>query len=73
MGMRQAINEKCRDCIYDPQVKGTWRAQVEACTMTECSLHPFRPRCGASKAYAKVRNDADFVHSGEELPAVQVH
>jgi hypothetical protein len=73
MGLRQAINQKCRDCIYDPQVKGSWRAQVETCTITECSLHPYRPRCRASKSDARVRNGADFVHSGDELPVAQVH
>jgi len=65
VGMRQAINEKCRDCIYDPQAGGTWRQQVEACTITECSLHPYRP---TSKPRSNVRNGADLAVSGTELP-----
>ena len=43
MSMRKAINEKCRDCIYDSLAGGTWRQQTEACTCTDCSLFPYRP------------------------------
>jgi hypothetical protein len=44
MGMRAAINAKCRDCIYDPlSGGGNWRQQVQACTITRCPLHPYRP------------------------------
>lgn len=49
--MRQAINAKCKDCIYDPEEGGgTWRQQVEACTITDCPLYPVRP---TSKGKAK--------------------
>ena len=42
--MRRAINAKCRECIYDPiGGTGTWRAQVEACTVRDCPLYPLRP------------------------------
>lgn len=41
---RKAINEKCKDCIYDPLAGGTWRKQVEDCTMTDCPLFDFRPK-----------------------------
>ena len=42
--MRRAINAKCKECIYDPiGGDGTWRAQVEACTVTGCPLYPLRP------------------------------
>ena len=30
--MRNAINAKCKDCLYDPVDGGNWRQQVEACT-----------------------------------------
>jgi len=43
MSMRKAINEKCKDCIYDAANGGTWRQQVEACTMPDCPLFPYRP------------------------------
>jgi hypothetical protein len=43
MSMRKAINGKCRECIYDPQGGGTWRAQVEACTSPGCALYAYRP------------------------------
>ena len=43
MTRQQAINEKCRECIYDEFADGTWRMQVEACELTACALYPYRP------------------------------
>lgn len=43
MTRSKAINQMCRECIYDPDAEGTWRAQVEACTRTVCPLYPYRP------------------------------
>jgi len=41
--MREAINAKCKWCIYDDKAEGTWRKQVELCTCTDCPLHTYRP------------------------------
>lgn len=42
--LKKAIEGKCKDCIYDPAVAGTWREQVELCTSEKsCSLWPVRP------------------------------
>ena len=41
--MRSAINDFCRGCIYDSLAGGTWRQQVEACTMPDCALYQYRP------------------------------
>ena len=41
--LRSAINSMCKDCIYDPYDKGTWRQQVEACTSYNCPLYDVRP------------------------------
>jgi len=44
MSLRKAINDKCIECIYDPDGgPGTWRQQVEACTSKKCPLFPVRP------------------------------
>lgn len=44
ISFRQAINAKCKDCIYDPLAGGTWRNQVEKCTSVKsCALWPLRP------------------------------
>ena len=44
MSRTKAINEKCKDCIYDHKAPGTWREQVEACTSEHtCALWPYRP------------------------------
>lgn len=42
--LRAAINNKCKECIYDSCAKGTWRYQVEACSSTSCPLYSVRPR-----------------------------
>lgn len=42
--MRQAINNKCKECIYDNAAGiGTWRQQVEACASYDCPLYELRP------------------------------
>ena len=41
--LKQAIADKCKDCIYDPLAGGTWRSQVEACRSTKCPLWLVRP------------------------------
>ncbi len=40
---KQAVEAKCRQCIYDPHQPGTWRRQVAECPCVSCSLHPVRP------------------------------
>lgn len=54
--LRGCINKMCRDCIYDKYGRGTWRQQVEACTITSCPLHPVRP-IGAKPREETDRND----------------
>jgi hypothetical protein len=49
MSLRSAIDQKCRDCIYDPQCGGgTWREQIAQCSVIGCPLWPVRtePRSG---------------------------
>ena len=43
MTRQKAIEEKCRECIYDELDQGTWRQQVKACDIESCALHPYRP------------------------------
>jgi hypothetical protein len=40
---RKAVNDNCKNCIYDSAESGTWRQQVERCTVTSCALYPIRP------------------------------
>jgi hypothetical protein len=44
-GLRQAINAKCKQCVFD-QIggTGTWRQQTAACTSKSCPLYNVRPR-----------------------------
>jgi hypothetical protein len=49
--MRKAINDKCKECIYDPVAgPGTWRQQVEECPCTSCPLYALRPISSGEKA-----------------------
>jgi hypothetical protein len=41
--MRQHVNDKCKECLYDEFAAGTWRKQVEECTSPKCPLYPIRP------------------------------
>lgn len=40
---RKPVDDKCKDCIYDDKLPGTWRQQVANCTVTTCALWPIRP------------------------------
>jgi len=40
----KAINEQCRQCVYDPQAPATWVEQVEGCRGYSCPLYGLRPR-----------------------------
>jgi hypothetical protein len=44
-GLRKSINDKCKECCYHPDNGGgSWRQQVEACTVTSCALWEVRPK-----------------------------
>ena len=47
--LRLAIDSMCRDCIFDPVMPGTWRKQVEDCTISGCPLYPVRTVSGYSE------------------------
>jgi len=41
--LKKCIEQKCKDCTYDPAAPGSWRNQVEACTVQSCALWEVRP------------------------------
>lgn len=44
MSLRKAINDKCKDCLYDPKCGGgTWREQIAKCSSIDCPLWIVRP------------------------------
>lgn len=56
--LRDAINAKCKDCIYDPlSGQGAWREQVTACTATGCPLYPVRPKSKARRAIPSLQEE----------------
>jgi hypothetical protein len=40
---KQAINQNCRTCIYDPANAGNWRQQVTLCACHDCAMWQWRP------------------------------
>ena len=61
---KQAIDEKCKDCIYDSLGGGTWKEQTENCPDNTCSLYSFRPLTNAT--LTKIREEKYINMSPEE-------
>ena len=82
---RQAIAMNCKDCTYDPKDAGggTWRQQVENCTITACHLYPFRPLTTESMRLRREKQlqPPDYcpevfiagMHSQSVIPPVNAH
>lgn len=41
--LRARINDKCRECIYDPMTGGSCLEQITNCTSKACPLWQVRP------------------------------
>lgn len=41
--LKKCIEQKCRDCSYDPCAAGSWRSQTENCSVKSCALWEVRP------------------------------
>ena len=41
-GLRGKVDAHCISCVYDEANKGTWRQQIEWCTVTTCPLYSVR-------------------------------
>ena len=41
--LKKCIEQKCKDCTYDQYAPGSWRSQVQDCTVTRCALWEVRP------------------------------
>jgi hypothetical protein len=49
--LRKRINAHCVSCVYDDLAAGTWKQQVEACTVTSCPLWDVRPRSNSKSPF----------------------
>jgi len=47
MSLRKAVNDKCKNCIYDDAAAGTWLQQVTLCSSPDCPLYKVRPQSKA--------------------------
>lgn len=61
LSLRDAIDRMCRNCIYDPLSRGTWRQQVGECSSSACPLHCVRPGPIAGK-----KDETDEAEAGRE-------
>jgi hypothetical protein len=70
MSRTKALNEHCKNCIYDKAADGTWREQVENCASQHCALWQHRPMTVATiNLQRKVRGtdvDVDSLVDGLE-------
>ena len=41
--LKKCIQSHCKNCTYDQSSPGTWREQVEACSVISCALWEVRP------------------------------
>ena len=44
MSLREAINQMCKSCIYDPLSAGSWRQHVFLCSVKSCPLWDIRAK-----------------------------
>ena len=59
--LKKCVDEKCKQCTYDPSSPGSWRQQTENCTVTSCPLWEVRPvtmESGHQRRKAKSADDA---------------
>ncbi len=83
--LRQAINDKCRSCIYDEANVGSCLVQVTLCSCKSCPLYAVRPVTrsptaeGTLKAYGVTGAEFAFYrqldpregHLAEKTPAIE--
>ena len=43
-GLRGKVDANCVYCVYEEGQGGSWREQVQACTVTACPLYSVRAR-----------------------------
>jgi len=74
MSLRQAINNKCRECIYCPLTgAGSWRQQVENCTSVSRPLFSVRPKStGYIPEAENALGNPELGHFGEFLDPREV-
>jgi len=65
MSLRNAINLKCKDCIYDPELPFGWRQQVSQCELSDCSLWPYRPMSRSLPLSSKMTSNQCHFQSNE--------
>ena len=54
-GLRARIDANCIACIYDVRSPGTWRQQVENCSVSDCAIWAVRAKCRRSGANSELK------------------
>lgn len=68
--LKKCIEEKCKDCTYDPLAGGTWREQVEMCNIRSCALWPVRPITVATMNANRKKANAESAAAGIDINAL---
>lgn len=64
---RKAIASYCKSCIYDSKCSGSWRAQVEQCTILTCELYDHRPLSLQTSRLQKESHLASLAPAEQEI------
>jgi hypothetical protein len=54
---KKCVEDFCRGCGYDPKAAGTWREQIQTCSVKTCALWAVRP---VSVQEQRKRRDAEL-------------
>lgn len=66
--LKKCIAEHCKNCTYDKESPGTWREQVENCSVISCALYAVRPLTMTTiNANRKSRSSEEILDDEEEL------
>ena len=64
-GLRARVDAHCVSCVYDDLVPGTWRQQVEQCTVISCPIWDTRTK--SRKSPQKSQDDVGGIHCIEVI------
>lgn len=65
--LKKCVENMCKSCTYDATQSGSWRNQVEACTVKTCALWEVRPVTMETQlSRRKDKNSIDLLVAGLE-------
>lgn len=65
-GLRSRVDSNCVNCIYDELEPGTWRQQVEGCTVSYCSLWAVRAKSRSAAEIGRTTPETHVLGHGRQ-------